>query len=140
MATLLAPPEPSLAKKPVSGSEREGMARSPASAEAMLTADQQEEIREAFKLFDTDDSGTIDADELKVATRSHRTCQLAGACTGLPLVFGSSSAPRGRAHAAAAHSRAPPAGCDARDGVRAQERRGAITPAEVGLARVALRR
>ena len=58
----------------MSGSKREGMARSPASAEAMLTADQQEEIREAFKLFDTDDSGTIDADELKVATRSHCTC------------------------------------------------------------------
>ena len=34
---------------------------------ARLTADQSEEIREAFKLFDTDDSGTIDADELKVA-------------------------------------------------------------------------
>ena len=35
-----------------------------------LTADQLEEIREAFKLFDTDDSGTIDADELKVAMRA----------------------------------------------------------------------
>ena len=37
---------------------------------ARLTADQSEEIREAFKLFDTDDSGTIDADELKVAMRA----------------------------------------------------------------------
>ena len=27
-----------------------------------LTPDQLEEIREAFKLFDTDDSGTIDSD------------------------------------------------------------------------------
>ena len=29
---------------------------------AALTSDQLEEIREAFKLFDTDDSGTIDSD------------------------------------------------------------------------------
>ena len=35
-----------------------------------LTADELEEIREAFKLFDTDDSGTIDSDELKVAMRA----------------------------------------------------------------------
>lgn len=35
-----------------------------------LTPDQVEEIQEAFKLFDTDDSGTIDADELKVAMRA----------------------------------------------------------------------
>lgn len=35
-----------------------------------LTADEKEEIREAFKLFDTDDSGTIDSDELKVAMRA----------------------------------------------------------------------
>jgi hypothetical protein len=35
-----------------------------------LTQDQVEEIREAFKLFDTDDSGKIDADELKVAMRA----------------------------------------------------------------------
>jgi len=35
-----------------------------------LTSDQLEEIREAFKLFDTDDSGTIDSDELKVAMRA----------------------------------------------------------------------
>ena len=35
-----------------------------------LTPDEEEEIEEAFKLFDTDDSGTIDADELKVAMRA----------------------------------------------------------------------
>jgi len=35
-----------------------------------LTPDQLEEIQEAFKLYDTDDSGTIDADELKVAMRA----------------------------------------------------------------------
>jgi len=29
---------------------------------SQLTSDQLEEIREAFKLFDTDDSGTIDSD------------------------------------------------------------------------------
>ena len=39
-------------------------------AVASLTLDQLEEIREAFKLFDTDDSGKIDADELKVAMRA----------------------------------------------------------------------
>ena len=37
---------------------------------AALTPDQLEEIQEAFKLYDTDDSGTIDADELKVAMRA----------------------------------------------------------------------
>lgn len=37
---------------------------------SQLTADEEEEIREAFKLFDTDDSGTIDSDELKVAMRA----------------------------------------------------------------------
>merc|ERR1719223_2586869 len=49
-----------------------GPARSeePLVHEAALTPDQLEEIREAFKLFDTDDSGTIDSDELKVAMRA----------------------------------------------------------------------
>mgnify|MGYP002883210553 CR=1 FL=1 len=37
---------------------------------APLTANELEEIREAFKLFDTDESGTIDSDELKVAMRA----------------------------------------------------------------------
>merc|ERR1711965_121904 len=35
-----------------------------------LTDDQIQEIREAFDLFDTDGSGTIDAKELKVAMRA----------------------------------------------------------------------
>lgn len=35
-----------------------------------LTDDQKQEIREAFDLFDTDGSGTIDAKELKVAMRA----------------------------------------------------------------------
>ena len=37
---------------------------------SFLTKDELEEITEAFKLFDTDESGTIDADELKVAMRA----------------------------------------------------------------------
>jgi len=37
---------------------------------ARLTPDQIEEIREAFDMFDTDNSGTIDADELKSALRA----------------------------------------------------------------------
>ena len=35
-----------------------------------LTGEQKQEIREAFDLFDTDGSGTIDAKELKVAMRA----------------------------------------------------------------------
>merc|ERR1719468_558995 len=35
-----------------------------------LTPEQKQEIREAFDLFDTDGSGTIDAKELKVAMRA----------------------------------------------------------------------
>lgn len=35
-----------------------------------LTADEVEEIREAFNLFDTDGSGTIDPNELKAAMQS----------------------------------------------------------------------
>ena len=34
-----------------------------------LTEEQKQEIREAFDLFDTDGSGTIDAKELKVMTK-----------------------------------------------------------------------
>merc|ERR1719164_441664 len=37
---------------------------------AELTEEQKQEIREAFDLFDTDGSGTIDAKELKVAMRA----------------------------------------------------------------------
>ena len=40
-----------------------------ASRETGLTEEQKQEIREAFDLFDTDGSGTIDAKELKVAMR-----------------------------------------------------------------------
>lgn len=35
-----------------------------------LTEDQKQEIREAFDLFDTDKTGTIDVKELKVAMRA----------------------------------------------------------------------
>merc|ERR1711956_73059 len=35
-----------------------------------LTDEQKQEIKEAFDLFDTDGSGTIDAKELKVAMRA----------------------------------------------------------------------
>ena len=35
-----------------------------------LTEEQRQEIREAFDLFDTDGSGTIDGKELKVAMRA----------------------------------------------------------------------
>ena len=35
-----------------------------------LTEEQKQEIREAFDLFDTDGSGTIDAKELKVSCHS----------------------------------------------------------------------
>lgn len=41
-------------------------ARGAASAKAALTEDQRNEIKEAFELFDTDRSGTIDYHELKV--------------------------------------------------------------------------
>ncbi|XP_050340419.1 LOW QUALITY PROTEIN: uncharacterized protein LOC126766739 [Bactrocera neohumeralis] len=40
------------------------------SAVPELTEDQRQEIKEAFDLFDTDGSGTIDAKELKVAMRA----------------------------------------------------------------------
>merc|ERR1712028_166924 len=45
------------------------MAPAPAKPKG-LTDDQIQEIREAFDLFDTDGSGTIDAKELKVAMRA----------------------------------------------------------------------
>jgi len=37
---------------------------------AELTEEQKQEIKEAFDLFDTDGSGSIDAKELKVAMRA----------------------------------------------------------------------
>eukprot|EP01086_Lenisia_limosa_P002536 TRINITY_DN15_c0_g1_i2.p1 TRINITY_DN15_c0_g1~~TRINITY_DN15_c0_g1_i2.p1 ORF type:complete len:167 (-),score=66.44 TRINITY_DN15_c0_g1_i2:68-568(-) len=44
--------------------------RSKSKARPELTVEQKQEIREAFDLFDTDGSGTIDAKELKVAMRA----------------------------------------------------------------------
>jgi len=37
-----------------------------------LTEEQKQEIREAFDLFDTDGSGTIDAKELKVCQKNNK--------------------------------------------------------------------
>eukprot|EP00669_Euglena_mutabilis_P010349 TRINITY_DN5101_c0_g1_i1.p1 TRINITY_DN5101_c0_g1~~TRINITY_DN5101_c0_g1_i1.p1 ORF type:complete len:162 (-),score=93.98 TRINITY_DN5101_c0_g1_i1:269-754(-) len=45
-------------------------ARPKPKAKAELTEEQRLEIKEAFDLFDTDGSGTIDAKELKVAMRA----------------------------------------------------------------------
>ncbi|KAI8114414.1 hypothetical protein M9434_002538 [Picochlorum sp. BPE23] len=44
--------------------------RQDASSKKGLTEEQRQEIREAFDLFDTDGSGSIDAKELKVAMRA----------------------------------------------------------------------
>ena len=46
------------------------MAPGKKSSKFELTEEQKQEIREAFDLFDTDGSGTIDAKELKVAMRA----------------------------------------------------------------------
>lgn len=46
-----------------------GVRRDKTNRPAGLTEEQKQEIREAFDLFDTDGSGTIDAKELKVAMR-----------------------------------------------------------------------
>ena len=51
-------------------------------AQANLTSDQLEEIREAFKLFDTDDSGTIDSD----GELAHRLSRVLPARFFLPLL------------------------------------------------------
>ena len=40
-----------------------------------LTEEQKQEIREAFDLFDTDGSGTIDAKELKVSSQQQEKDQ-----------------------------------------------------------------
>ncbi|KEG12192.1 centrin [Trypanosoma grayi] len=45
-------------------------AASPTSVVSELTEEQRQEIKEAFDLFDTDGSGTIDVKELKVAMRA----------------------------------------------------------------------
>ncbi|CAC5357213.1 CETN1 [Mytilus coruscus] len=47
-----------------------GGGRKKGGAKPDLTEEQKQEIREAFDLFDTDGSGTIDAKELKVAMRA----------------------------------------------------------------------
>ena len=49
---------------------RPGPSRPKRAARKELTEEQKQEIREAFDLFDTDGSGTIDAKELKVAMRA----------------------------------------------------------------------
>ena len=51
-------------RKPISAARNKGKGR-----QGGLTEEQKQEIREAFDLFDTDGSGTIDAKELKVSTR-----------------------------------------------------------------------
>merc|ERR1712100_702888 len=52
------------------GESNQRMSRRAPSQAKGLTDDQIQEIREAFDLFDTDGSGTIDAKELKVAMRA----------------------------------------------------------------------
>ena len=51
-----------------------------------LTEEQRQEIREAFDLFDTDGSGTIDGKELKVAMRALGQCRCvrAAPCCAAP--------------------------------------------------------
>eukprot|EP01006_Ploeotia_vitrea_P009654 TRINITY_DN23455_c0_g1_i1.p2 TRINITY_DN23455_c0_g1~~TRINITY_DN23455_c0_g1_i1.p2 ORF type:complete len:208 (-),score=94.54 TRINITY_DN23455_c0_g1_i1:64-633(-) len=49
---------------------RFGMGRGGGGGKSELTAEQTEEIREAFNLFDTDHSGSIDAREMKAAMRA----------------------------------------------------------------------
>lgn len=50
--------------------KKKGGARKKGGPKPELTDEQRQEIREAFDLFDTDGSGTIDAKELKVAMRA----------------------------------------------------------------------
>merc|ERR1711865_1226662 len=52
------------------GTNSSNMSRRAPAKPKGLTDDQIQEIREAFDLFDTDGSGTIDAKELKVAMRA----------------------------------------------------------------------
>mmetsp|Transcript_16939 Transcript_16939/g.27359 ORF Transcript_16939/g.27359 Transcript_16939/m.27359 type:complete len:175 (+) Transcript_16939:97-621(+) len=53
-----------------SSARKKPLATKKSSAPPELTEDQKQEIREAFDLFDTDGSGSIDAKELKVAMRA----------------------------------------------------------------------
>ena len=48
-----------------------GVQRKKAGPKPELTEEQKQEIREAFDLFDTEGTGTIDAKELKVGARFH---------------------------------------------------------------------
>ena len=57
-------------KSPHSKSKKGSKKQAAAPAMKELTEDQRLEIKEAFELFDTDGSGTIDAKELKVAMRA----------------------------------------------------------------------
>ena len=62
-----------------------------------LSEEQKSELKEAFDLFDTDGSGTIDAKELKVALRAlgnqiyilfnTRATSLSWSCSSLRLFF-----------------------------------------------------
>ena len=61
---LLKKPNTMSYRKPISAARNKGKGR-----QGGLTEEQKQEIREAFDLFDTDGSGTIDAKELKVSTR-----------------------------------------------------------------------
>ena len=54
-------------RKPISAARNKGKGR-----QGGLTEEQKQEIREAFDLFDTDGSGTIDAKELKVSVGRRR--------------------------------------------------------------------
>jgi len=60
-------PSPQPNSKPQQASKSKGGAKA---KKFELTEEQKQEIREAFDLFDTDGSGTIDAKELKVAMRA----------------------------------------------------------------------
>merc|ERR1712216_645005 len=57
-------------KKLIKMSYRKAGGRAKSKDQSGLTEEQKQEIREAFDLFDTDGSGTIDAKELKVAMRA----------------------------------------------------------------------
>ena len=58
-------------------------------AEQPLTSDQLEEIREAFKLFDTDDSGTIDSDGAYSPLPLSLSLSLCSASSPSPILFSS---------------------------------------------------
>ncbi|KAL7697536.1 centrin [Lotmaria passim] len=58
------------AGRPTAASSSASALPASAAAAAELTKDQMEEIREAFDLFDTDGSGTIDVRELRIAMRA----------------------------------------------------------------------